>query len=281
MRGNDRFFSRGEEMPFFSFDILARGRGSFLKEKSSATLFLYLSLSLLLFLLPVKIKKSLSEVVFRFTYAPFYSIAGRVSELYNVHQVNKVLNEKVTRLTLENIRLQEESKENQRLKQMLGFKSESSYQLIPAEVVSTEPGRFPTLVWINFGEKDGIKKGMPVISVDGLIGRVSEVLIGSSIVQLLYHPNCRVAALDYRSRVQGIVRSKGGITLNLDNVSLEEDVKAGDEIYSSGMGRLFPEGLKIGQVIEVYPDRDSVFKTILLKPAVDFSRLEEIFIIKI
>ena len=267
-------------MPFFSFNSLTRGRGSFLKDKSSATFFLFLSLSLLLFLLPVKVKKSLSEFFFSFTYAPFYSIAGRVGELYNVHQLNKALNEKVTRLALENIQLQEESKENQRLRQMLGFESGSSYQLIPAEVVSTEPGRFPSSIWINLGEKDGIKKGMPVINMDGLIGRVSEVLMQKSVVQLLYHPNCRVPALDSRSRVQGIVKSKGGIRLSLDNVPAEEDVKPGDGIYSSGLGEIFPEGLKIGQVYGVSPERDSVFKVITLKPAVDFTRLEELFIIK-
>jgi len=267
-------------MPFFSFNIFTRGRGYFLKDKSTTTLFLFLSLSLFLFLLPVKVKKSLSEVIFSFTYAPFYSIANRIGELYGVHQANRILNEKVTRLTLENIQLQEESRENQRLRQMLEFESKSSYQLIPAEVVSAEPGRFPSSIWINLGEKDGIKKGMPVINMDGLIGRVSEVLMRKSVVQLLYHPNCRVPALDSRSRVQGIVRSKGGISLNLDNVPAEEDVKPGDEIYSSGSGEIFPEGLKIGQVNRVSPERDSVFKVITIKPAVNFARLEELFIIK-
>jgi rod shape-determining protein MreC len=267
-------------MPFFSFDILTRGRGSFLKEKSSTTFFLFLSLSLLLFLLPIKVKKSLSEIVFSFTYAPFYSVANQIGELYDVHQVNRALNEKVTRLTLENSRLQEKERENERFRQVLGFKSESSYQLIPAEAVAAEPERFPSLIWINLGEKDGIRKGMPVINTDGLIGRVSEVLMGSSVVQLLYHPNCRVAALDTRSRVQGIVKSKGGIMLNLDNVPTEEDVKVGDEIYTSGFSKIFPEGLKIGQVLKVSPDKDPVFKIIILKPAVDFSRLEELFVIK-
>ena len=267
-------------MPFFLFNILTRGRGSVLKEKSTATFFLFLCLSLLLLLLPVQVKKSLSEIVFSFTYSPFYSIAGRVGELYNVHQINRVLNEKVTRLTLENIQLQEESKENQRLKLMLGFESGSSYQLIPAEVVSTEPGRFPSSIWINLGEKDGIKKGMAAINMDGLIGKVSEVLMRKSVVQLLYHLNCRVPALDARSRVQGIVKSRGGIRLSLDNVPAEEDVKPGDEIYSSGAGEIFPEGLKIGQVDRVSPERDSVFKVVSLKPAVDFARLEELFIVK-
>lgn len=268
-------------MPFFSLNILTRARGSFLKEKSSTTFFLFLSLSLLLFLLPLKVKSSLSEFFSSFTYAPFNSIARRVGELYNVHQLNKVLNEKVTSLTLKNTQLEEERKENQRLRQLLGFESESSYKLVPAEVVWTDPGRFPSSIGINLGEKDGIKKGMPVINMEGLVGKVNEVLVGNSIVQLLYHNNCRVPALDSRSRVQGIVRSKGKVTLNLDNVPNEEDVKAGDEIYSSGMGKDFPEGLKIGQVIKVYPERDSVFKTIIIKPAVDFSRLEEIFLVKL
>ncbi|HVP37515.1 MAG TPA: rod shape-determining protein MreC [Terriglobales bacterium] len=267
-------------MPFFLFDIIDRAKGSFIKEKSSATFFLLLSLSLILFLFPVSFKNSLSEVVIRFTYGPFNSLAVHVGQLYDVHRKNKILNEKVTSLTLENTKLQEESRENQRLRQLLGFKSASSYQIIPAEVVSVEPERFSTSILINLGEKDGVKKNMPVINLEGLVGKVSEVLTGSSVVQLLYHPNCRVPAVDSRNRVQGIVKSKGGINLNLDNVPTEEDVKSGDEIYSSGMGKVFPEGLKIGQVLRVYPAGDSVFKTIILKPAVDFSRLEEIFLIK-
>ncbi len=87
-----------------------------MKDKSTTTLFLFLSLSLLLFLLPIKVKKSLSEVVFSFTYAPFYSVANQIGELYDVHQVNKVLNEKVTRLTLENSRLQEKERRESKTK---------------------------------------------------------------------------------------------------------------------------------------------------------------------
>jgi len=229
-------------MPFFSFNILSRGRGSFLKDRNSATFFLFLCLSLLLFLLPLKVKKSLSEFFFSFTYSPFYSIAGQVNELRSVHQINQDLNQKVTSLTLQNVQLQEESRENQRLRQMLGFESMSSYQLIPAEVISFEPGKYPGSVWINLGEKDGIRKDMPVISMEGLVGKVSEVLMAKSAVQLLYHLNCRVPALDSRSRVQGIVKLKG-VSLSLDNVPVEEDVKPGDEIYSSGAGQIFPQGL--------------------------------------
>lgn len=268
-------------MRFLLLDTLTQGIGSFLKGKNSLAFFILLFLSLLLLVLPVKIKKNLSEIAFSFSYGPFYSLANRAEDLYKVHQQNRVLSEKVMRLTLENARLQEERLENERLKEMLGFKSASDFKLLPTRVVLTEPERLITTILINSGEKDGVRKGMPVVNIDGLVGRVSEVLVGSSVVQLLYHPQCRVAALDQRSRVQGIVRSKGGIILDLENVPLEEDVKPGDEIYTSGLGGIFPAEIKIGKVITVDQKRNATFKTIKLKPAVDFFRLEELFLVKL
>jgi rod shape-determining protein MreC len=69
--------------------------------------------------------------------------------------------------------------------------------------------------------------------------------------------------------------------LDLDNVPLEEDVKPGDEIYTSGLGGIFPAGIKIGKVIMVDQKRSAAFKTIKLKPEVDFFRLEELFLVKL
>jgi len=267
-------------LPFFPLDILTQRMGLFVKGKSSATFLVLSVLSLILLILPVKMKKNISEGIFSFTYGPFYSLSNRIGELHQVYQNNRILVEKVTRLTLENTRLKEKGLENERLKKMLDFKSQSSFELIPAEVISAEPGRFPGSILINLGEKDGVKKNMTIINSDGVVGKVSEVLVGSSVVQLLFHPNCRVAAFDQRSRVQGIVKSKRGIILDLDNVPLDEDVKPGDEIYTSGLGEIFPAGLKVGRVIIISRENNSVFKTIKIKPAVDFFSLEELFLIK-
>lgn len=268
-------------MSFFPLYLLTRVMDSFLKGRSSITFIVLVVLSLFLLVLPVKLKKGVSEIAFSFSYGPFYSLANRIEELHKVHQENRILSQKVMRLTLENAQLQEKRLENERLRKILEFKSENSFELVPAKVISAEPTRLPTSLLINLGGKDGLKKGMPVVNINGLVGKVSEVLVGSSVVQLLFHPHCRVAALDQRSRVQGIVKSKGGVILDLDNVPLDEDVKPGDVIYTSGLGGVFPAGLKIGRVITVYQDKDSVFKTIKLKPAVDFFRLEELFLIKL
>jgi rod shape-determining protein MreC len=267
-------------LPFFPLDILTQRMGLLVKGKSSATFLVLSVLSLLLLILPLKMKKTISEKIFSFTYGPFYSLSNRIGELHQIYQNNSILIEKVTKLTLENTRLKEKGLENDRLKKMLEFKSQSNFKLIPAEVISAGPGRFPGSILINLGEKDGVKKGMTVINIDGVVGKVSEVLVGSSVIQLLFHPNCRVAAFDQRSRTQGIVKSKGGIILDLDNVPLDEDIKAGDEIYSSGLGEIFPAGLKVGRVITVSRGNDSVFQTIKIKPAVDFFSLEELFVIK-
>jgi len=268
-------------LSFFPLYLLTRVMDSFLKGRSSITFFVLVVLSLFLLVLPVKLKKGVSEIAFSFSYGPFYSLANRIEELHKVHQENRILSQKVMRLTLENAQLQEKRVENERLRKILEFKSENSFELVPAKVISTEPTRLPTSLLINLGEKDGLREGMPVVNIEGLAGKVSKVLIGSSVVQLLFHPHCRVAALDQRSRVQGIVKSKGGIILDLDNVPQDEDVKPGDEIYTSGLGGIFPAGLKIGRVINVDQGKDSVFKTIKLKPAVDFFSLEELFLIKL
>lgn len=268
-------------MPYFSLDILTQRIAPYLKGRSTATLFIFLALSFLLLVLPIKLKRGISEIAFNFTYRPFYSLANRVEELYRVQQRNEFLSQKVVSLTLENARLQEERLENERLRKMLGFKSSSSFRLIPAKVIAEEPGRLPTSVWINLGEKDGLKKGMTVVNLNGLVGRVSEVLVGTSKVQLLFHPQCKVAALDQRSRVQGIVKSKGGVILDFENVPAEEDVDTTDQIYTSGLGGIFPAGIKIGEVITVEQRKESAFKTVKLKPAVNFFRLEELFLIKL
>lgn len=220
-------------------------------------------------------------MAFDLTYRPFYSLANNIEELYQVYDKNRILSERVMRLTLENAQLEENKLENERLRKMLEFKSRSSFRLVPAKVISSEPGRLPEVLLINLGEEDNLKKGMPVVNIDGLVGKVSEVLVGTSRVQLLFHPQCKVAAIDQRSRVQGIVKSKGGVELDLEHVPVEEDVKLGDEIFTSGLGGVFPSGIKIGKVIKVSQENDSVVKTIKLEPAVDFFKLEELFIIRL
>jgi rod shape-determining protein MreC len=258
--------------------------------------FLYLAtcvlLSLFLLVLPGTVKSDLSAFIFRFTYAPFYALSHQIKQLEGVYQENKKLQQKIMELTLENSELKEEHLENSRLRALLEFRSKLEYQVIPVEVVATEPnlplGKGSVL--INKGKEEGIKRDMPVLNLYGLVGKIEEVFPHRSTVQLMSDPNFRVSALDQRSRVSGIIKPDPGynLLLKLDNVPTGEDVKVGDEVVSAGLGGIFPAGIKIGIVFGVNEDTlgqtspySGAFKEIEIIPSVYFNSLEELFVLKI
>ncbi|MGE5693520.1 MAG: rod shape-determining protein MreC, partial [Candidatus Zixiibacteriota bacterium] len=144
--------------------------------------------------------------------------------------------------------------------------------------VGVEATHRPTEITVNRGAKDGIRRNLPVVHLNGLVGKVMDATPDAAVIQLLFDPGCRVAARDRRSRVLGIVKWKSGPYLSLDNVSLSDDVAIGDTIISSGLGGIFPEGLVIGTVKTALADTASFFRRIEVLPAVSFSALDEVFI---
>jgi rod shape-determining protein MreC len=238
-------------------------------------------LSLILLIMPHYNKTIISYYVFKFSYSPFYGLSDKVRELRGVYKENQELHKKVTELTLENYQLREDSLENIRLRSLLEFKLQSVYQIIPAKVIAFDPGRNTSTVLVDVGEEEGIRRNMPVINMYGLVGKTLEVMPHTSAVQLLLDPNCRVAAIDQRSRILGIIKLSPSLSLIMDNVPFGEDIKVGDQIVTSGLGGIFPSGIQMGKVAEVEETKHAVFKTIRLKPEVNFNSLEELFVLDI
>ncbi len=249
-------------------------------------------LSLLLLALPLKVKSGLSALILRFSYAPFYALSHQIEQLEGVYQENRKLRQKVMELTLDNSKLKEEHLENSRLRALLEFRSELRFQVVPAEVFAAEPNRPPGTgsVVINKGKEKGIKPDMPVLNLHGLVGKIQEVFPHRSTVQLMLDPDFRVSALDQRSRVFGIIKPHSGAAsvLKLDNVPTGEDVRAGDEVVSSGLGGIFPAGIRIGvvsmvdgQALRGASPYSPIFKEIQVKPSVDFNSLEELFVLNL
>ncbi len=267
-------------------------RHSFLihiKRETFLHLAIFVLLSFSLLILPQKVKSDISAFIFRFTYGPFYAFSNHIRMLEGVREENEKLHQKVMELSLRNFWLNEEHLENQRLRELLRFRSELTYQVIPADLVAAEPNRRYFSVLINKGSQEGVKRNMPVVNMHGLVGKVVEVSPRSSVVQLMIDPSFRASALDQRSRVYGIIKPGSGFTLRLDNVPLTEDVRVGDAVISSGLGGIFPPGIQIGVVTaveseETYSKEDlsfGIFKMIQVKPSVDFSRLEELFVLEV
>ncbi len=260
-------------MPKFPLITLKGNRYFYL----SALIFL----SVLLLILPGYVKVVLSHYIFNFSYSPFYQLRDEVRELRGVYRENQELHRKVIELTLENYRLREDSLENIRLESLLDFKSQSTYRAIPAKVIAFEPGTRTNTALIDIGWEEGVKRNMPVINMYGLVGKTLDILPHTSTVQLLLDPNCRVAVIDQRSRVLGIVKLSQGLNLVVDNVPTGEDIEVGDRIVTSGLGGIFPPGIEVGRVVRVEETKHAVFENIRIKPQANFNSLEELFVLDI
>jgi rod shape-determining protein MreC len=260
-----------------------------LRRETYLHLTIFALLSFLLLILPQRIKSDLSAFIFRFTYGPFYSLSNHIQELEGIREENRRLHQKLMELALRNFWLNEAQLENQRLRGLLDFRSELEHKVIPADVVASDPNRASFSILINKGSQDGVRENMPVVNMRGLVGKIVDVSSRGATVQLMIDPSFRASALDKRSRVFGIIKPRAGFTLRLDNVPLQEDVMVGDLVISSGLGGVFPPGLQIGTVTavksqETFSQEDrsfGIFKMIQVNPSVDFSSLEEVFILDV
>ena len=202
--------------------------------------------------------------------------------LADLRYQNAVLREQNLRLSMELVGLQESKLENQRLRDLLSFKqgNKEAGDYLVAKVIARDPDRITNTVLIDIGQTDGVTERMPVVTADGLVGRVLEVHSWTSIVQLLLDRNCRVSAIIQRhSRTQGIVMSENE-TFYLRHVPLRSEVEVGDLVVSSGLGGIFPSGLMVGTVTSLGDEGQGLFREVVLTPGVNFANLEEVFVLK-
>ena len=120
---------------------------------------------------------------------------------------------------------------------------------------------------------------MPIITDAGLVGRVVTASGGYAIGQILLHKDFRASAKVQRGRVDGILVWEGGTTLALKNVAKTLDVQVGDAVITSEYSSLYPAGIKIGVVSKTHQSPGALFQTVEITPGVDFSRLEEVFVV--
>lgn len=201
-------------------------------------------------------------------------------ELSRLRHENRVLRDQNLRISLELLKLREARMENLRLRTLLDFRAKAEGTYLVARVVARDPNRVLKTVLLDLGETDGVRKRMPVVTADGLVGRVLEVHPQTAVVQLLLDRNCRVSAIVQRDeRTSGIVTCENG-RFFLKHVSVRSEVSEGDRIISSGLGGVFPKGLLIGMVSGVGEHDQALFREVRLIPSVDFFNLEEVFVLK-
>ncbi len=200
--------------------------------------------------------------------------------LTRVQQENQDLKRTVSALREENNRLKEALWEEERLKKLSSLQSQYSSVSRVAQIFARDPSSWFKTVLVNKGERDGVAKDMAVVTADGVVGRVIEVSLNTAKVLLITDPNSALDVIVQRSRTQGIMEGKVEEICSLKYVQKNEDVQVGDKVITSGLGGIFPKGLMTGTVTRVERKRPGIFQYIEVTPSVDFSRMEEVLILK-
>lgn len=202
-----------------------------------------------------------------------------IPDYFDLRRENAVLRELNLVLSEEVSRLREGKLENLRLRKLLDLKERSPYHYVSANIVGKNLQLLRNTITVDVGEKDGVKVNMPIVNDEGLVGKIVATGSGYAVGQILLNKELRVSAKVQRSRVDGIIRWEGGRTLTLQNVAKTLDVTVGDVVFTSDYSSLFPAGIKIGIVSTTREIPGSLFQAIDVTPSVNFSRLEEVFVI--
>ncbi|OWZ83918.1 rod shape-determining protein MreC [Natranaerobius trueperi] len=231
------------------------------------------------------------EVIIGLT-SPFQSavssVGGRfgavytfITDIQGLNKENKELKKQLTRYEGLKIEVDELKNENQRLREMLDFKEREEYELEPAKVIGRSQDTWNSTILLNRGKNHGIEKNMPVVTDEGLVGKTISVSSNASKVLLLVDPDSAVSSLVQQTRVMGIVEGKGARSTQLQmvNVPKDADISEGSKVLSSGLGPVFPKGLVIGEIEVIEEEMTGFTDKAVIDPAVNFDRLEEVFIV--
>ncbi len=198
--------------------------------------------------------------------------------LRGVRAENRELKQQIEQMRIEQVRMSQDADQARRLQALLAFKEQFISLTRAAQVIGSSGSERSRAIYIDQGEKDGIKPDMAVITADGIVGKVLHVYGSTSLVLLISDQTSGVGAILEKSRLQGILRGMPSGEIALERVMSDEQVPAGELVLTSGGDRIFPKGLPIGRVTKVSPGSD-LFLNIRVKPSANLSKLEEVLVV--
>lgn len=174
-------------------------------------------------------------------------------------------------------------RENERLRQMLGYLPRTSGRLLPARVIGRDPGNWWQSVHINLGARSGITTNLPVLTPEGLVGRVAEVGPWWARVVLVGDPNCPVAAALSDTGEVGIIRGASGgdiqgALVDLTYLSRNAVLRPGQRVVTSGQGGVFPPGIFVGEVVDARSVGAGVFLEARVRLGVNLGSLDHLWV---
>jgi len=205
--------------------------------------------------------------------------------LVDARSENSRLKETVSRLSILNRSYEEARQENERLRKLVAMTESigeigdnAGFRIIGARVSARTPEYLANILYVDRGSNHGVYVNAPVLSGDGIVGRVVLATERHSQVQLITNPDASVGAMLYESRTPCVLTGTGDALLTMNYISNILPVKVGEIVISSGLDGIFPKGIVIGEVV-VSERGNGIFREIKVKPAIDLLRLEEVVVL--
>jgi rod shape-determining protein MreC len=197
--------------------------------------------------------------------------------LRGVRQENRELRDQIEQLQIEQVRMKQDADQAHRLQSLLGFKEQFIAKTLAAQVIGSSGSEQSRTVTIDRGSRDGIQSEMAVISATGVVGKVISVFKSTAQVLLINDQQSGVGTILEQSRLQGVLKGKSSGELIIDKIMLDEQVKPGDRVLTSGGDQIFPKGLIIGNVDKI--EKGPEFLQVTVRPTAALNRLEEVLVI--
>jgi rod shape-determining protein MreC len=218
-------------------------------------------------------------------FRPIGSWVTNVFRAGSLAQENAALEEEINLLRREQQEILSYRRENEELRHALELRDRLGFQTVGAQVVGESVGNFEWSVYIDRGSVDGVTQDMPVMTGEGLVGRVVEVYPGTSKVLLIIDPDSGVSARLARTGERGVVLGQRDEPLRMELIDPEADIQPGESVETSGyqlgegLEGLYPSAIPIGVIERVEPDEEDVALEVLVRPNVDFSRLSNVLLV--
>jgi len=264
--------------------------------------------AILLFFSSILLWTSTGEFVLNFRNVGFSLLSGLERAVFSVHSFFKgtvtsiaelsslkekyaELKEKLNKYEILESSTKDIQRENNELRQLLGFSRRVKTKNIVSEIIGLDPNNLYYGILINKGLQHGVKKNMPVIAFQrgsmALVGKIMNVSSHSSIVLPLYDDRCYIAAKMADSRHRGIVGGQGSFSMPLVmryvKKRVKDEIKVGELVTTSGMddASLFPKNIPIGYISKIISHDYQTSLELFLEPCINFSTLEYVFVLDI
>ena len=199
-------------------------------------------------------------------------------DLVGVREQNAQLESRVSELEEAVLHYREALVTSGHLQRIAEMRKDFELPMLPSEVVGFDSGPIFRSVLVDRGRRDGVDAGQPVITEDGVVGLVTATSRNSARAMLVLDSQSAIDAFVQRSRIRGIVRGRGTGSPEFGFVARGADVEVGDLVVTSGLGGVYPKGLRLGTIEAVREVEGRLLGEASMRPAVDFGRLEQVFV---